>query len=456
MGESFLRGEENDLKNVFNRFRKRNFSGDTGQAIKNSSYQLTTNVVMKVGSLLFTIIVARLLMPELFGLYSLALATIVLFSSFVDLGIGNTLITFVSKSLGKKDPEKAKGYYKKLLKWQTALIVIVPLVLILSSYFIANIYYNKPIFYALLVGALYIPLVALESFFENLFRANNSFKYIARKEIIFQVARLILVPLAILLVLKTSFASSVTTALVILAVDLAYFVGVIYLIITSKKQISFTKSKVKELNSKETKDLKKFIIPLTATVLSGIFFGYIDTIMLGHFVSSAYIGFYGVALSLVGSVSAIVGFSAVSFFPLFSKLEKVSLERIFKKGRNLTILISVLAGIVTYFLAKIVIQIAYGNAYLESVPILQYFTILILILPLTAIYETYFISQKRTKPLAILLVAATILNIILNFFFITYGLQFGELQAVLGACFATIISRGAYWIGLWVLRGKGN
>ncbi len=168
MGESFLRGEENDLKNVFNRFRKRNFSGDTGQAIKNSSYQLTTNVVMKVGSLLFTIIVARLLMPELFGLYSLALATIVLFSSFVDLGIGNTLITFVSKSLGKKDPEKAKGYYKKLLKWQTALIVIVPLVLILSSYFIANIYYNKPIFYALLVGALYIPLVALESFFENL------------------------------------------------------------------------------------------------------------------------------------------------------------------------------------------------------------------------------------------------------------------------------------------------
>ncbi len=455
MGESFLRGEENDLKNVFNRFRKRNFSGDTGQAIKNSSYQLTTNVVMKVGSLLFTIIVARLLMPELFGLYSLALATIVLFSSFVDLGIGNTLITFVSKSLSKKDPGKAKGYYKKLLKWQTSLIVIVPLVLILSSYFIANIYYNKPIFYALLVGALYIPLVALESFFENLFRANNSFKYIAKKEIIFQVARLILVPLTVLLVITSNLGNDVITALVILAVNLAYFVGVIYLIITSKKQISFIKLKTKELNQKETKDLKKFIIPLTATVLSGIFFGYIDTIMLGHFVSSAYIGFYGVALSLAGSVSAIVGFSAISFFPLFSKLEKVSLERIFKKGRNLTILISVLAGIVTYFLAQIVIQIAYGSAYLESVPILQYFTILILILPLTGIYEMYFISQKRTKPLAILLVAATVLNIILNFFFITYGLQFGELQAVLGACFATIISRGVYWIGLWVLRGKG-
>jgi len=36
MVENFLKSEEDDLKNIFNRFRDRNFSGNTGQAIKNS------------------------------------------------------------------------------------------------------------------------------------------------------------------------------------------------------------------------------------------------------------------------------------------------------------------------------------------------------------------------------------------------------------------------------------
>ena len=451
---NFLKNEENDLRGIFDRFRKRNFTGDTGQAIKNSSYQLTTNVVMKLGSLVFTIVIARMLLPELFGLYSLALATVVLFSSFADMGIGSALITFVSKSLGQGNEKKAKAYFKKLLRWQTILVTIIPLILIGSSYFIANSYYNKPIFYALLVGAFYIPLIGFESFFENLFRANNKFKIPLIKEIIFQISRLTIIPLTIFILLKINLGQDLITAGIILSVNIVYFIGVLYLFFTSKKNIIFIKLKTSELNKKETNELKKFIVPLTATALSGIFFGYIDTIMLGHFVTSAYIGFYGVALGLVGSVSAVVGFSAISFFPLFSKLEKISLEKIFKKGRNLTILISLLAGIATYFLSYIIVEIAYGKDYLNSVPILKYFVILIILLPLTGIYEMYFISQKRTKPLAFLLVISTILNIILNFTFISYGIKFGQLEAVLGACFATIISRGFYWVGLVILKKR--
>ena len=72
---------ENQIKGIFSRIRRRDFSGNSGQAIKNSTFQLATNLVAKIGSLFFTIIIARLLMPELFGLYSLALATILMFSA---------------------------------------------------------------------------------------------------------------------------------------------------------------------------------------------------------------------------------------------------------------------------------------------------------------------------------------------------------------------------------------
>lgn len=450
------REEEHFLKNIFNRFRKRDFSGTTGQAMKNSSYQLTQNIIFKIGSLLFTIIIARMLMPELFGLYSLALATIVLFVSFSDLGIGSAVMTFVSEKLGQNDSEKAKGYLKKLLKWKFYIVFIAAGILMGSAYFVAEIYYSKPIFSALLAGGFYIIIVSLLGFLENLFKTTNNFKPAMNKEILFQISRFILVPLSILFLLKMNLNPDVLIAFVILSLVISYLISFLYLIIKAKTKIDFLKVRSKKINEKEKRELKKFILPLSAMALSGIFFGYIDTLMLGHYVPSQFIAYYGAAFSLIGGASAIIGFAAVSLLPIFARKSGKSLEKIFKKTRNFTFLIAILAGVFTYFAAWWAIRLAYGISYLEAVPILKYFSILIIILPITGLYDSYLISQKKTKVLAWLLVLTTILNIILNYVGITYGLRFGMFEAVLGACFATIISRVVYFGGIVVLRRRKN
>src|SRR3989339_886938 len=105
-----IKEEEKDFLNIFQRLKKRDFSGNTGQAIKNSTYQIATSLVYKISSIIFTIVVARLLMPELYGLYGLALSTIVLFMAFSDFGIGTALLTFIAKNIDI-DKKKAKGYY---------------------------------------------------------------------------------------------------------------------------------------------------------------------------------------------------------------------------------------------------------------------------------------------------------------------------------------------------------
>jgi O-antigen/teichoic acid export membrane protein len=447
--DNFITREENDFKNIFNRFKKRDFSGNTGQAIKNSSYQLTSNIVMKAGSLIFTIIVARMLMPELFGLYSLALSTIVLFSAFSDFGIGTTLLTFIAKSLGQGNKEKAKGYFKKLLKWKYRLLIGCSLVLLISAYFISNYYYQKPLFYALLVGALYIPAIGLLSFLESAFRATNNFKTPLFKDIIFQVLRLTLVPLGILFLIKTNLSEGIIVSGVIMLLSACYLIALLFLVIHSKRKLSFLKSKTKELSQSETKDLKKFILPLTFTILSGVFFGYIDTLMLGRFVSAEYLAYYGVSFGLIGSGVAIIGFISSAIFPLFSRLEGKSLEKLFRKSRNATLLIAIFSAIITYFLAYYLIRIAYGQDYLTAVPILKFFAILVFILPFSSIYEVFLTSQKKTRVIAKILILSTILNIVLNFFAITYGLRIaGNMGAIYGACFATIISRIVYLVGI--------
>lgn len=453
--DNFLSSGEQDARTIFTRFKKRNFSGDTGQAIKNSSYQLTTNVIMKVGSLLFTIIIARMLMPEKMGLYSLALSTILLFSIFSDFGISSALITYLSKALGKGDNRKAKAYTEILFKWKYKLVLVSVVFLLAGSYFISNYWYKKPIFYAVLTGVLYIPALQFINFLEVLFKANNNFRTSLIKEVILQITKLVVVPISILLFLNMNLPNRVLVMFVMIGIILCYLIAFLFLVINAKRKISFLKVSPSKLNKSDINDLKKFILPLIATAFAGTFFGYVDTLMLGHYVLTEYIAYYGAAFALIGSAGSIIGFMSSAMMPIFSRMEGHQLRKLFKKTRNFTILVSGMATIFTYLAAWWIISIAYGTGYLAAVPILKWFSILLLINTLIGLYESYFTSQKKTSLIARLLVVSTILNIILDILFIGYGVaHYGDMGGIYGAVIATILSRFIYFGGLTLFRNK--
>jgi len=449
--KNVIKEEAKEIKGIFGRIKRRDLKGNSGQAIKNSSYNLATLFVAKIGSLLFTIIIARMLMPELFGLYLLALSTILIFSSLSELGVGTAMLTFVSKSLGRNNPHKAKIYFKGLLKYKLYLITLSSFLLLATAYFIANIYYNKPIFFALLAGALYIPIVNLQGYMTAAFQAENKFKYPLIREIIFQLLRLTIVPITILAILNLSQAYIIL--IILLVVTFCHLIALLFLRITSSKEISFLNEAGGSLTSSEKTRLRNFILPLSLTVFSGMFFGYIDTIMLGHYVESIYIGYYGAALGLIGSAATIIGFIPGALLPIFSRLERKSLENVFKKTQKIIILISIPAIILTIFLAKYILMI-YGPEYLPAVPLLQLFSIILLIFPLAGLYNIYLTSIEKTNIIAKLLIFSTMLNIVLNWVFITQGLKIGMMQAVMGATAATILSRVIYLIGIIILKKR--
>ena len=53
-----------EKQKIRTKIKERNFSQNTKAAIKNSSWQIATNLTAKIGSLLLTVILARLLLPE--------------------------------------------------------------------------------------------------------------------------------------------------------------------------------------------------------------------------------------------------------------------------------------------------------------------------------------------------------------------------------------------------------
>ncbi len=446
-----LKEEARDVKEVLSRLKKKDFSGNTGQAVKNSSYQLLANTIAKFGSLVFTIILAKMILPENFGLYSLALGTITIFTAFTGMGIGETLVRFVSKKLKENKTKKAKAYFVFLNKFRIILVSSMSIILIISSYWIANIYYQKPIFLALLAGALYLPLMSLTAFFESLFMSVNDFKKVFLKEALFQTLRFIVVISLTLILLNASVSSGTLISVIILSISLCYLIALFYYSISAKK-INFLKEKSEELSYEEIRNLKQFIAPLAAVALSGIFFGYVDIIMLGYFVNSESIGQYSAAFNLAASIGTILAFSAISLLPIFSRLKGKSLQTGLNKSRNLTLILSIMAAIVVFVLSKTIVELTYGVNYLDSIIPLKILSLAIILIPLTSLYASFFISQNKTKTLAFLLIATTILNVILNYFFIIRGLENGMLGAIIGVCYASIICKGIYLGSLMVSR----
>ena len=314
---------------IFNLIKRGNFKGYGGLAIKNSFFQLSKSIIAKVSGLLFTILLARFLMPELFGLFSLTMATLFIFVGFANLGIESALIKFVSTSLLNKNKKKAKKYVNYLFKIKTLLILIIFLILIISAKFIANNYYNKPIFLALLVGSLYLLSLCFINFLESIFFSVNKFKEPFYKEIIFQISRLALTILAVFIILNNSFSQEFSLLLIVFCMSLPGILALAFLFYKSKKKIPFLKKKLEKIKNKEKKQLKKFIAPLTVLGISGLFFGYIDMIMLGHFIGAEFIGYYYAAFSLIAALVAILGFSP-ALFPIFSRLKGDKLRRAYK------------------------------------------------------------------------------------------------------------------------------
>lgn len=445
--------EENMLKNVINRFRKKDFSGNMGQAMKNSSYQLATNLTTKIGGLIFSIIIARTLLPEIFGLYSITISTILMLSIFSELGIDGAVIRFVAKELSKGKKNKSREYINYLFKIKLILTLAVVAFLVISAPIIADKIYKKPIYFALLSGTFFIIFLQLNSFANSILIAKNNFRGSFIKEIVFSISKIVFVATAALLGIKYSLSSEITLTLMISSISASMLISFLFLIYFIKKEGIAIKTK-KKLTNKDKKEINKFILATSAIVLSGTFFANIDKIMMGSFIGSSFVGYYTVAVTLIASLTLFSSIFSASLLPIFSSLKKDELNTSFKKTIGAIFIISSIIFIAANVFSYLVILIVYGKEYLASVNILRTLSILVFINPIIGIYSSYFVSIGKPRVIARSTILATIINITLNFTFMTLSIRFGEIYVVYAAVLATLISQIIYMLQLILYKKK--
>ncbi len=449
----FISESKREFLEIIQKIRHKDFSGNKGIAIKNSIYNISTTAIAKIGGFLFSAIIARILMPELFGLYSLALSMVFTFVVFADLGIGSTLIRFVSGALAKGNDKKAKGYYDYLLKLKFLLVIVISLILIVSSKFIAVDYFNKPIFLALLIGSLSIIFISFVSFMESFFQSLNNFRFLLLKESLFQFLKIVIPTGLILLFLKLSASQEINIFLITIFVTVPYVLTLFLLIFFAKRKISFLNLPKTSINSQDKKRIIRFILPLSLFALATSLFGYMDMILLGKFVTAEFIGYYSAALVLLSFPAAFSGFSTV-LFPIFSRLTGKRLEAGLKRSVRTILAISIVLSILLILFAPIIVNIVYGSDYQIAAIFLRIFSLLIISSQMTGLYTNYLISKGETKILPKILISVSAIKLAIDLSLIFFFLMSQPpLTITMGIAIVRIFSEYLY-LGVLVIYSR--
>jgi len=417
----------------------------TKLALKNSAYQFATTFIAKIGGLIFTIMLARLLLPELFGIYNVVLSIVLIVLTFTDLGVGGTAMRYVSEALGKNNKTKARSYFRYLLKIRGLLLILAITIILLIAKPLAYNFFNKPlVFLPLIFSCLYILMLSLNNFLLVLFKALKDLSKLPLIELTSQIFKISLSLLA-LLILSSKFQVSG----IFVAFTIASCLSFILAIILFGKNRDLIFGKIIQIEKPRVLNYLKF---MSIASISLVFFGSIDTLMLARFVEAAYIGYYRVGLSLVYAVSGLLAFSGI-LLPIFIQINKQRVERAFQKTFRYLIMLTIPATFGLIFVAKYFILAIYGSEYLLSTSSLYILSFLIITLPLVGLYSIIFSAKEKPKFLAKFIVISLIINIVLNYILIKSLVNFSQEYAIIGVGFATVISR-VFYLSALAIKAK--
>lgn len=182
-------------------------------------------------------------------------------------------------------------------------------------------------------------------------------------------------------------------------------------------------------------------------------FGYVDSIIIGIFMSAKYVGFYAAAMTIAEGVGALVAFPNV-LLPIFTRLKKKRLQNAFDIVFRYASLLAIPMAFGIIALGNYIIRTIYGYNYLPAVLPLYFLSFLVLEGAITYSFESLFFAQEKPKYFVNILIAANIINIILNYFLITSLLKISPEMAIAGAAIATVTSKIFYMIALGIYSKK--
>ena len=386
-------------------FNKRSFRINFSWLIFDKFFRASFNILL-------SIILARSLGPEDFGILSYILALVFLFTSISALGINPILTNKIIKD--KKSENHViliNSYYLRFL----ASLICYGLFIFLINFSESE---TKYFLYSLILGSL-IVLKSYEVLF-SYFEAKSLSKYI----VLSQLLGLIISFLLIIYFVYYDFNSIyIYFSLTFDAVVVFFSINIIYFL-KKKKYLTL-------INLKILKNIISKSFPLLISTISIILYMRIDQIMIKIMIDEYSLGIYSVSVRFVEIFHFIPKILIISILPIILISRRYKLELL--KLNSIIFKISLLIVFFIFFSSDLLIEILYGKNYEGSVITTKILSFSILFVFYGVVNEHWYISKNLQKYYAIIVFFGAISNIIFNYLLIR---QIG----LIGAAYSTLIT----------------
>ena len=397
----------------------------------------------KLFAYLYSVLLARTLGPNDFGVFSLAGMIFGLVVAFASLGLPNGISRYVAFYGSRKEDAKVKGTLVGGLSLTLISSVAFAVLLFLTSDYLGVAVYGLPdLAWLLKIFALMVPFAVIES---SLVIALLGLKKVVYRtyvrNFVENISKILFYAFFILLGFRLTGAAA--------GLFLSYAVSLLVaLYFLEKKSFPFLRTKLKpEYNFRE---LFNFSWPLLGVSLFSSLLVTIDSLMLGFFVNASAVGIYKVAQTLAGLQFIAYESLGVLVLPIvtgyFAVKDRKNMSFFFKAVTRWTFSLSLPILVFLMVFSRPLIEHFYGPEYASGYLALSIISVGFFII--VSVGHTQSIIRAIGKPklellnMIIMGVADILLNLWLIPVFEQVGQQtgFGSGYGVVGAAIATAAS----------------
>jgi len=383
---------------------------------KNSFWLLAGEGIFQLTMFVLLIFIARYLGTSGYGVFSFVFAFVALFTIFADIGL--SLLTV--RELARKK-ENSKKYIDNITIIKLFLGIFTFAIIAIVIQFMGK---SSDVITLVYLAAIWVVIQSFIKFFQSIFRAFEKMQYEALSKIVYSI---ILIGIAAFVMVK-----DLGINLLIQGYIYASLIAFIITIILIRKK--FTKFSFK-INLSFWKKILKRAWPFALSMILMILYFKIDTVMLSVLKTDFIVGAYNAAYNIVLVVLGVIGLVNTSLLPFFSRKyrEITKFRKFIVKYSLFLFCCAIIFVLVCFFLGGPIINLIYGQAYANSINLLQILCLVSLFLFPNTFFGLLLISLNKERFALFVNLISVIVNITFNILLIP------PLGAV-GAGIATIIT----------------
>ena len=314
----------------------------------------SSTIILAVGA----IIVARLLGPFNYGLYTLAVAIPTLLVALSDVGMSSALVRLPAKARSEGDSARANSLIKLGFLLKLAVSTFAFLICYAGSTVIATTVLNRPEL------APFVQLASLMIVFQAIYDAtNNAFigqdlmQYSAATQIMQAILKGTLGP--VLVFIGLGITGAISGYLLALAAAGATGASILF----SRYARSLTHPDA----SKEIRALLGYGLPLYLASIFSVFLAQYQNIVLAHFADNVEIGNFAASGAFTMFMAILAYPIATAMFPMFTKMDpknqKSDLARGFVLAVKYTSLLMIPTSVAVIVFSRDLVYLTFGRGY---------------------------------------------------------------------------------------------